>query len=141
MVISARPRRGGLILTGLKAGGIPIDTMIQTGSEISIGNPALRDRLLGKSAPAQSVEVIGASGAPINMELTRISELALGPLTFRDVPVAFAKAPPFGTWGLVDQPALLIGTNLLSDFGRVSLDFRARQVRLKPRSCTIGGGK
>jgi predicted aspartyl protease len=98
MVISARPRRGGLILTGLKAGGIPIDTMIQTGSEISIGNPALRDRLLGKSAPAQSVEVIGANGAPVSMELARVSELALGPLTFRDVPIAFAKAPPFGTW-------------------------------------------
>lgn len=138
-IVVARAQRGQLILTGVKAGGVPIDAMIQTGSEISIGNPALRSRLLGKRAATESVEVIGANGAPVKMELVRISQLQLGPITLRDAQIAFAKAPPFQTWGLAGRPALLIGTNLLSDFGRVSLDFRARQIRLKPRSCMTEG--
>jgi hypothetical protein len=52
-----------------------------------------------------------------------------------DVPIAFGDVPPFGVFGLSDTPALLIGTDILAAFRRVSLDFRARKVRFQLRRC------
>ena len=45
--------------------------------------------------------------------------------------MAFADVPPFKLFGLSDQPALLLGTDILESFRRVSLDFRARKVRFQ----------
>jgi hypothetical protein len=53
----------------------------------------------------------------------------------RDVPMAFADVPPFKMFGLSGQPALLLGTDLLENFRRISLDFRARKVRFELRKC------
>ena len=51
------------------------------------------------------------------------------------MPIAFADVPPFKVFGLADQPALLLGTDLLETFRRVSLDFAARKVRFQLRRC------
>jgi len=51
------------------------------------------------------------------------------------VPMACADVPPFKLFGLHDQPALLLGTDLLETFRRISLDFKARKVRFQLRKC------
>ncbi len=38
-----------------------------------------------------------------------------------------------------DEPALLLGTDLLETFRRVSLDFRSRKVRFQLRKCGTTG--
>jgi hypothetical protein len=73
------------------------------------------------------------------MQVARIGELRLGKITLHDVPMAFADAPPFRLFGLMDQPALLLGTDLLENFRRISLDFRARKVRFQLRKCKTQG--
>ena len=60
-------------------------------------------------------------------------ELQLGGVIVHDIPIAFADAPPFALFGLADRPALLLGTDLLRSFRRVSLDFRNRRVRFTLR--------
>ena len=52
------------------------------------------------------------------------------------MPIAFADVPPFDVFGLSDEPALLLGTDLLETFRRISLDFRARKVRFQLRRCS-----
>jgi hypothetical protein len=47
--------------------------------------------------------------------------------------------PPFHVFGLSKEPALLLGTDLLDTFRRVSLDFRARKVRFQLRKCGSTG--
>lgn len=141
IVVTARRQRGQLILTQAKANGRPVDAVIDTGSEITIGNIALRDRLIrryGESA-FTPVAVIGVTGVTANMQLARVAELQLGPVILRDVPIAFADVPPFAVFGLDRQPALLLGTDLMATFRRVSLDFRARKVRFQLRRCEATG--
>lgn len=139
IVIIARRKRGQLILTQVRASGVKLDAVIDTGSEISIGNLVLRNKLLRRRIPLQTVEAIGVTGEIARMELARIDELQLGPVLLRDVPIAFADVPPFRLFGLSGEPALLLGTDLLETFRRVSLDFRARKVRFQLRRCTTEG--
>ena len=136
IVITARRRRGQLILTEVTAAGLPVEAVIDTGSEITIGNLALRDRLIrGNRRKFVTIPVTGVTGVTMELQLARIGELRLGSVTLRDVPIAFADVAPFKLFGLSHEPALLLGTDLLETFRRISLDFRARKVRFQLRRC------
>jgi len=135
IVVTARLKRGQLILTEVKVGGVTLDAVVDTGSEITIGNSALRDKLIRRHAKLQKVTAIGVTGKPLELLVGHIPELRLGSVTLTDVPMAFADVPPFEVFGLSDKPALLLGTDLLETFRRVSLDFRARKVRFQLRRC------
>lgn len=140
IVITARRQRGQLILTEVRAAGLPLEAVVDTGSEITIGNLALRDKLIrGNKDKFVPLEVTGVTGATIKVQLARIGELRLGSVTLRDVPIAFADLPPFKVFGLDQQPSLLLGTDLLNTFRRVSLDFRSRKVRFQLRRCKSTG--
>jgi predicted aspartyl protease len=139
IIVVARRRRGQLILTQVRAAGLPVEAVVDTGSEITIGNEALRQRIV-RSDPRNrdkfgSVEVTGVTGVTVKMPIARISELKLGTVTLRNVPIAFADVPPFAVFGMSKEPALLLGTDLLETFRRISLDFRARKVRFQLRRC------
>lgn len=136
IVVTAKRRRGQLILTHVSAAGVPLDAIIDTGSQITIGNLALRDRLIrGNREKFVTIPVTGVTGATLDLQLARIGELRLGSVTLRNVPMAFADVPPFALFGISKEPALLLGTDLLDTFRRVSLDFRARKVRFQLRRC------
>lgn len=140
IVVVARRRRGQLILTQVNAAGYPVEAVIDTGSEITIGNLALRDKLIKHNRRSfVKVTVVGVTGVPLDLQLARVGELQVGTVTLRDVLIAFADVPPFKVFGLEKQPALLLGTDLLDTFRRVSLDFRSRKVRFQLRRCGTSG--
>ncbi|MEO6534664.1 MAG: aspartyl protease family protein [Sphingomicrobium sp.] len=136
IVIVARRQHGQLILTKVRAASIPIDAVIDTGTEITIGNMALRNKLIRNNRKSFiTVETIGVTGKSARLEIARVGQLDLGPVTLRDVPMAFADVPPFKLFGLLDEPAILLGTDVLEHFRKVSLDFRDRKARFQLRRC------
>jgi hypothetical protein len=136
IVVVGFRRHGQLILTQVRAGSTPVEAVIDTGSEITIGNSLLRDKLLHSGRDKfWTVPATGVTGVTVNLQLALIRELQLGPVTLQDVPIAFADVPPFKLFGLDDEPAILLGTDLLETFRRVSLDFLARKVRFQLRRC------
>ncbi|MEA3079164.1 MAG: hypothetical protein QOF05_572 [Sphingomonadales bacterium] len=140
IVVTARRMRGQLILTEVHAGNVALDAVIDTGSEVTIGNLALRNKLLARRGTRfWTVQATGVTGVTVPLQMAVISHLQLGPITLQDVPIAFADVPPFKMFGLADEPALLLGTDLLETFRRISLDFRARKVRFQLRRCGTDG--
>jgi predicted aspartyl protease len=136
IVITARRHRGQLILTQVNAAGLPLEAVVDTGTEISIGNLALRKKLIrGNRDKFVTIPVTGVTGVTTDLQIARGAELRLGSVTLRDVPIAFADVPPFKVFGLSDEPALLLGTDVLETFRQVSLDFRARKVKFQLRRC------
>ena len=142
IVVTAKRMQGQLILTHVRAGNVDLDAVIDTGSEVTIGNSALRQKLIGRhTVKFWEAQVTGVTGVTVPIQMTYIDRLQLGPVTLQYVPIAFADVPPFEMFGLSDQPALLLGTDLLEKFRRVSLDFRARKVRFQLRQCQEEGVK
>ncbi len=136
IVVIGRRQRGQLILTEVRAGRVTLDAVIDTGSQITIGNLALRDKLLrSRRNPVWTVQTTGVTGKTVDLQLVRIRELRVGAVIMRDVTIAFADVPPFEVFGLSGGPALLLGTDILENFRRVSLDFRARKVRFQLKRC------
>lgn len=140
IVVTARRRRGQLILTQAKANGQPVEAVIDTGTEVTIGNSALREQIIRRrGTKLDKIEIIGVTGAIAELEMVTVSEIRLGNVILRNVPIAFADVPPFEVFGLTEQPAMLLGTDLMEVFRRVSLDFRARKVRFQLRRCETTG--
>lgn len=136
IVITAKRRKGQLILAHVRAGGFPLDAVIDTGSQLTIGNMALQAKLF-RAHPERFKKTIavGVTGVPVELGIAYVDELQLGPVILYDVPIAFADLPPFDVFGLSKDPALLLGTDILENFRRVSLDFSARKVRFQLRRC------
>ena len=136
IVITAKLLHGQLILTQVKAAGLALNAVIDTGSEITIGNLALRDKLIARNLNKDwTVAATGVTGKTVDLQLGNIRVLKLGTITLGNVPVAFADVPPFRVFGLQDQPALLLGTDILEAFRKIQLDFAARKVRFQLRRC------
>lgn len=135
IVVTARRRNGQLILTQASADRVGIYAIIDSGSEVTMGNSALRARIFAhrRPPPVTPLEIVSVTGQTMIADLIVLPELTIGGIMFRDVPVAFDDAPPFALFGLAAQPAILLGTDLLRSFRRVSLDFRARRVRFSLR--------
>ena len=139
IVVIARRQRGQLILTHVRASGFSLDAVIDTGAEMTIGNPILREKLVRRRQAIQKVKAIGVTGKEIEMDVAVISELQIGGIIIRNLPVAFADVPPFHVFGIADEPALFLGSDVLNTFRKVSLDFQARKVRFQLKRCSTEG--
>jgi predicted aspartyl protease len=136
IVVTARLRKGQLIITQASVGDQRISAVIDTGSEVTLGNMALRRRLLGNRPPrsdAQKITLVSVTGQTLEAEAAMLPRIRIGGVYLDNVVVAFADAPPFRLFGLDSQPALFLGSDLLKSFKRVSLDFRNRKVRFSLR--------
>jgi predicted aspartyl protease len=139
IVIVARRSRGQLILTHVRADSLSLDAVIDTGAEMTIGNPILRERLLRRHQKIETVKAIGVTGKEIALDVAVIPELRIGGIILRNLPVAFADLPPFHIFGIAEEPALFLGSDVLEQFRKVSLDFQARKVRFQLKRCSPDG--
>lgn len=136
IVITARRKRGQLIITEVRVSNLRLQAVIDTGSEITIGNEELRQKLASrKLGKLGTIRVTGVTGVSQYLQMAVIDELQVGPIVMQNVPVAFADIPPFKLFALDRTPALLLGTDVLELFRSISLDFRSRRVRFQLDTC------
>lgn len=144
IVVTARSRGGQLILTQARASGVDIRAVVDTGSQLTIGNLALRDALTRRRRPPPQASVatlVSVTGETLLVPLMIVPEIRVGSIIMRNVLVGFADLPPFRLFGLGEAPAMLLGTDLMGNFRRVSLDFRAKKVRFQLRHCQPGSAR
>lgn len=130
IIVEARRRKGQLILLNSDANGLKVNVILDTGTHLSVGNLALRDKLIRKKrAPAMSsVSLMSVTGQTLTGQLGRIARIRMGPITLTDLPIMFADAQPFRELGLQDKPTLLLGIQALKMFDRVAIDFGRGKV-------------
>jgi predicted aspartyl protease len=134
IVVTARNRFGHLVLVDAAVEGQKVWVIIDTGSEVSVGNNALRRRL-GKRRLLRTVvpiQLFSVTGGQMTAEATRVKEIRIAGINIHDLPIAFADVHPFRKLDLLDRPALLLGMDALRLFERVSVDFANRKVKLLP---------
>ncbi len=132
IVVTASRRNGRLVLTQATANGRRVNVVLDTGSEVTIGNEALRQALLRSRQLTDShrVEVHSVTGHKIHGDYTFIRRLEIGGVQLKDLAIIFADAHTFKKLGLRDKPALLLGMNAMRAFRKVSIDFANRKLRV-----------
>ena len=129
VVVVAKSQFGQLIVTDASWRGKRIAVVIDTGSTLSVGNPALLALMAGRARKVGQTSAISVTGATLIADLHVVDDLAIGGIGLNQVPVAFADAPPFHRFGLSRRPALMLGMDILRLFRRVRIDFANRDIQ------------
>ncbi|WP_404335368.1 retroviral-like aspartic protease family protein [Sphingomonas sp. MMS12-HWE2-04] len=129
IVVTAKSQFGQLIVTDAYYGNTRIQVVLDTGSQVTMGNGALRRRIGNRAGKPQPIQLTSVTGEQTMAAYTFVPDIKVGDVAFGSMPVAFADVKPFERFGLTERPALLLGMDSLRSFRRVDIDFPNRQVR------------
>jgi predicted aspartyl protease len=132
IVVSGRLKRGHLIVTSARANYVPIVVVLDTGSELTMGNAALRARLEArrKLGEGERVEMMSVTGQKLVGVIFKLKRVEIGDVVLKDLVVMFSDAPIFTSLKLENKPAVLLGMNAMRAFDRFSIDFARKEMRM-----------
>ena len=129
IVVTAKSVFGQLIVTDAYYRSTRVQVVLDTGSQITIGNDALRARVVKRNQTMHPISLTSVTGDQMTVDYTLIPNMLVGDVLFTQMPIAFAEVAPFKRFGLTKRPAILLGMDALRNFRRVDIDFPNRQVR------------
>jgi len=125
-----------LFVIDCEVGTVPVKAIIDTGSQRTLGNPALLAALLRKyptSAASYATSIFDATGTSQAGELHYIPSLRFGSLSMTSFYMTFGDFRVFHFWGLDRRPALILGMDVLGLFSQLTLDYRRSNFGVLPR--------
>ncbi|MEO1969607.1 MAG: aspartyl protease family protein [Sphingomonadaceae bacterium] len=128
IIVQARRKFGQMIITDARVNGIRTAVIIDTGSQHSLGNQALRDKLRSKDKDDIMLESVDVNGITVASNVAMVREIKVGGMIMRGVPLGFHDSPAFAVLGLTKQPAIILGMQNLRSLNRVAIDFANRRV-------------
>lgn len=134
-MVTARAQRNdsGLMILDVRVGRrIKAKAVIDTGAERTLGNLALQAALNRgrKRHDPVSATVHGATPDIADGEVQSISQARIGDLRLSNLEVIFADFHVFKLWGLDQEPAMLIGMDMLGVLERLVIDYRRNEVSM-----------
>lgn len=131
IVVRARSRFGRLVLADASADGQKVHVIIDSGAQLSIGNPVLLQRLIARRSQhgPEMIEVTSVTGGKLAARIAILRKVRIGGVHLRNMPIAVTDSEVFRKLDLQQRPALLLGMDVLRSFDRVSIDFANRKVR------------
>ena len=131
IVVEARRRSGRLIVTEAELDGQRLTVVLDTGSEVSLGNEALRRALARRGHLSEERPVIlrSVTGSVLPATYMLARQLDIGGVAMQGLGIAFAEAHTFKAMGIEGRPALLLGMNALAAFDSLTIDMAAKKLR------------
>jgi predicted aspartyl protease len=137
LVVTAGLQRGGLLLVDGQVGRVPVKAILDTGAERTLGNEALRAALGQKALrPHEAVPttVVGATPQLAQALSFQAPAIDIGGARLNNLTVSFGDLHVFNVWSMLDEPALLIGMDMLGTLEKFVVDYSRREFHLKPVS-------
>lgn len=130
IVVRARSRFGQLILVDTQANGEKVHVILDTGTDVSIGNMALLHKLTRKRKidGLRPIELTSVTGQSVMGGWNIIRKVRISGFSINNLAVIFTEVSPFRQLGLDNKPALLLGMDVLRRFERVAVDFGRKRV-------------
>ncbi len=128
--------RGRLITVNTLVGNQRVKAVIDTGGQTTLANLALRDALQRqrlKVGPTIDT-IVGATLDEEQGEGYPMPSIHMGSIVIRVSSVTFSDLHIFKHWGLIGEPALMIGMDALGLLDTLIIDYRRRELQIKMRS-------
>jgi hypothetical protein len=136
MTIPVKNINGRLLVVGASLGGVPVKAVIDTGGQATLGNQALRAALEERKRRGYSVRPEQVTGATLDVQPGSTLEapaLTLGAVLVRNPALTFADFAIFEYWKMTEEPALLIGMDVLGLLDTLIIDYRRKELQVKLR--------
>lgn len=134
-MVTARAVRNdsGLMIVDVRVGRrIKAKAVIDTGAERTLGNLALQTAMNKNRRRRELVPAVvhGATPDIADGDVQEIREASIGDMKLTNLEVIFADFHVFKLWGLDQEPAMLIGMDMLGVLDRLVIDYRRNEVSM-----------
>ena len=122
---------GGLMAIPAYVGNVRALAIVDTGSQRTLGNPALEAALHLTDAGGRLEPVTAVYGATQKVQMGRMVDspvIAIGPLRIAGVALIYGDFHIFKVWGLEHRPALILGMDVLGTVDTLGFDFRRHDL-------------
>jgi len=139
-------RFGNLVVVEGRIGGLRVNVLIDTGSNVSLANSALH-RALAQRARYDRGDAAGrarayTAGDPMVLDTAIIlPELDVGELNMTDMLLFVGDFHVFSLWGLDDEPTVLVGMDVLSKARGMAIDYQRATVYFRLRNRNREGAR
>lgn len=132
LTVPARTMYQGLLLVEGRVGDVATHVVIDTGAQYTIGNPALQEALLRRLRSKRMGSVVtGATPGVVDGSTSFTPGIRIGEARLSNVPVTFSNLHVFKLWGLADEPALIVGMDVLGTLRKFVVDYGRREFQIK----------
>jgi predicted aspartyl protease len=125
--------RGRLLMFEVMLGGVRTKAMLDTGAQATIGNHRLREALERRVKEGRDSDIIGVTLDVAQGRLMRAPTVNIGGVQIRGMSITFGDIFIFDAWKLNNEPALLIGMDVIGVLDSLVIDYRRKELHLKPR--------
>lgn len=132
-------RFGHLVVVRGTINRVPTNLLIDTGSDTSLANVALREAIGARIRNRTGSQLAYTAGGPIFLtDSMFLPRLQFGDLEVHNVRAYVGDFHIFRLWGLLDQPTLLVGMDVLSQSRGLAIDYATSTVYFRTREPPLG---
>ena len=132
--IQGELRFGHLVVVQGEIRGQRVNVLIDTGSDSTLANPAFRNQLHGLRVSPERTDYARAytAGTPIVLDTAvLIPRFNIGEVEVTGITAYVADFHIFRLWGFTDEPALLIGMDVLTRTRALAIDYERATVHFR----------
>lgn len=134
-VLRVDMRFGGLAVVPARIGKVKVHAIIDTGAERTLGNRALLIAAgLEKKAndPKTSTVVSAATSQLVPGNIVKTPSFRMGTVAISNMRVVFGEFAVFQMWEVNDEPAIVLGMDVLGTTSAMMLDFTRKELCILP---------
>ena len=123
-----------LLIVRATVGRVPVRAVVDTGSQFTLGNFALRTKLgfPEKLDPVKTTDVIGETLERQKGERRLVPVVRVGTLQSATPSFIFGDFHVFKLWGLEKEPAIVMGMDMLGSLDTIIIDYQRCEMRVRP---------
>jgi hypothetical protein len=137
VTIPVKFMRGRLLVVDAWLGGVRTKAIIDTGGQATLGNEALRVALAERRRRQDQAAIPDeVTGATLDVQMgNRVAtpSIAMGDILVKNSAMTFADFDIFQYWELTDEPAMLIGMDVLGLVDTLIIDYRRKELQVRLR--------
>jgi len=133
-VIPMLPSSLGLIVVDISVGKIRAKGIIDTASQVTVGNSAMLNAVRrGQRGDGRSEQIEGITTDIQTGQGFDVPTILLGTLGIQGARAILGDMHIFETWKMTKEPVLLIGMDTIGQLDTLVIDYRLREVQLRMR--------
>lgn len=131
--VPVKIRHGHLLMFDVRLAGVRTKAMLDTGAQVTVGNTSLREALARKARHGVASSIVGVTLDVQEGEAFDAPPVSIAEVTIRGMRVTFGDLYIFEAWKMKDEPALLIGMDVIGLLDSLIIDYKRRELHLRPR--------
>jgi len=132
--VPVKIRYGHLLMFDVTLAGVRTKAMLDTGAQATVGNTSLRAALARRARRGVDSSIIGVTLHAQQGETFETPPVAIADLTIRNMRITFGDIHIFNAWKMTNEPALLIGMDIIGLLDTLVIDYKRKELHLRTRS-------